>query len=77
MISEYQVTEGFESWANALVANVKNNESTTVHNAVEFEIPPAQVGILIIRIQGASQNRPNKESTAFHNVSARHRSGPN
>lgn len=43
---EKQGAEGFESNANILLANVGDDECTTVDNYVHFEKPPMEVGFL-------------------------------
>lgn len=44
--AEEQLAECFENSSKSLIATVKNDESTTIHNDLEFEIPPTEVGYL-------------------------------
>lgn len=41
--SEEQSVEGFENIARIIMANAEYDESTTIENDVQFEIPPAKV----------------------------------
>lgn len=44
MRSEKHVAQGVENRTKIVIANAKNDESTTVDNDVQFERPPAGVG---------------------------------
>lgn len=44
--SEEQVSQGVKNSAKILVANMENDESITIDNEVQFEIPPSEVGFL-------------------------------
>lgn len=47
MRSKEQVGQGIENSKRTEIANVENDESITVVNDVQFEIPLAEVGFLI------------------------------
>lgn len=46
MGSEEQANHGVENSAKVVLANVENVESTSVHNDIQFEIPPAEAEFL-------------------------------
>lgn len=46
MSSQKQDRQGVEFGGEMVIANVENDESTTVHKNIQFEIPPVELGFL-------------------------------
>lgn len=46
MRSEKTVAQGVKNDAKFVISNVESDKSTTAQNDVQFEVPPAEMGIL-------------------------------